>query len=152
MYIVQRLFFAHRFAHHFQSLSLCVRCLSFDFIGTNPDESSEDVGTIQVPSNWKSVIQDPDTMSLFVFFYTNFEPPRSSKAMEALILLCSCRRSLFSTDRDRADFLQRLMNAVTILMKNQTGFQHEDNYHQFCRLLGRLKANYQLSELVKADR
>ncbi|GMI31150.1 hypothetical protein TrRE_jg11440 [Triparma retinervis] len=134
-----------------QSLSLCVRCLSFDFIGTNPDESSEDVGTIQVPSNWKTVIQDPDTMALFVFFYTNFDPPRSSKAMEALILLCSCRRSLFSTDRDRAEFLQRLMNAVTILMKNQTGFQHEDNYHQFCRLLGRLKANYQLSELVKAD-
>lgn len=31
-----------------QSLSLSTRCLSFDFIGTNPDESAEDVGTIQV--------------------------------------------------------------------------------------------------------
>lgn len=31
-----------------QALSLCTRCLSYDFIGTNPDESSEDVGTIQV--------------------------------------------------------------------------------------------------------
>lgn len=30
------------------SLSLSTRCLSFDFIGTNPDESAEDVGTIQV--------------------------------------------------------------------------------------------------------
>ena len=113
-----------------QSICLCVRCLSFDFIGTNPDESSEDVGTIQIPSNWKSVIQDSDTMSLFLHFYSNYDPPRSSKAMEALILLCSCRRSLFSTDRDRADFLQRVMNGITNLLKNQTGFQHEDNYHQ----------------------
>lgn len=31
-----------------QALTLCTRCLSYDFIGTNPDESSEDVGTIQV--------------------------------------------------------------------------------------------------------
>ncbi|CAN0296196.1 unnamed protein product, partial [Discosporangium mesarthrocarpum] len=31
-----------------QALSLCTRCLSYDFIGTNSDESSEDVGTIQV--------------------------------------------------------------------------------------------------------
>ena len=27
------------------------------------------------------------------------------------------------------------------------GAEH-DNYHEFCRLLGRLKTNYQLSELV----
>ena len=31
-----------------QALSLVVKCLSFDFIGTNPDDSSEDVNTIQV--------------------------------------------------------------------------------------------------------
>ena len=30
------------------ALNLCQRCLSYDFIGTNPDEASEDVGTIQV--------------------------------------------------------------------------------------------------------
>jgi exportin-7 len=30
------------------ALKLAVKCLSFDFIGTNPDESGEDVGTVQV--------------------------------------------------------------------------------------------------------
>lgn len=30
------------------TLSLLTQCLSYDFIGTNPDESSEEVGTIQV--------------------------------------------------------------------------------------------------------
>ncbi len=27
--------------------------------------------------------------------------------------------------------------------------QEHGNYHEFCRLLGRLKTNYQLSELVR---
>lgn len=30
------------------ALTLCTACLSFDFIGTNPEESAEDVGTVQV--------------------------------------------------------------------------------------------------------
>ena len=37
------------------------------------------------------------------------------------------------------------------MLSNRTGLNHQDNYHQFCRLLGRLKANYQLNELVKTD-
>jgi exportin-7 len=132
-----------------QALSLVVRCLDFDFIGTNPDESTEDVGTIQAPTSWRLVLQDSATMDLLFDFYAKTDPPRSSKAMEAVILLSSVRRSLFPTDRDRAEFLSRLVNGIRELLKNQTGLQHQDNYHQFCRLLGRLKANYQLSELVK---
>ncbi len=43
------------------------------------------------------------------------------------------------------------MTGIRDLLSNQVGFQHQDNYHQFCRLLGRLKSNYQLNELVKAE-
>lgn len=134
-----------------QALSLTVRCLNFDFIGTNPDESTEDIGTIQVPTSWRTVLQDPSTLELLFDFYANTEPPRSSRAMEAVILLAACRRSLFNTDKDRAAFLDRLMGGIRELLSNQTGLAHQDNYHQFCRLLGRLKGNYQLGELVKTD-
>lgn len=134
-----------------QALGLTVRCLSFDFIGTNPDESQEDVGTIQAPTSWRSLLQDSSTTDLFFDFYSKTDPPRSSKAMEAIILLASVRRSLFPTDKDRAAFLGRLITGIREMLSKQTGLQHQDNYHQFCRLLGRLKANYQLSELVKAD-
>eukprot|EP00978_Attheya_sp_CCMP212_P036794 scaffold169478_cov55-Attheya_sp.AAC.2 len=134
-----------------QALSLTVRCLNFDFIGTNPDESTEDVGTIQAPTAWRTFLQDGGTLELLFDFYANTEPPRSSKAMEAIILLCSIRRSLFPSDKDRAIFLGRVMSGIRELLSKQTGLQHQDNYHQFCRLLGRLKANYQLSELVKAE-
>jgi exportin-7 len=71
--------------------------------------------------------------------------------MEAIILISSTRRSLFPTDKDRGEFLGRFISHIRELLKNQTGLQHQDNYHQFCRLLGRLKANYQLSELVKTE-
>eukprot|EP00542_Grammatophora_oceanica_P008574 CAMPEP_0194056758 /NCGR_PEP_ID=MMETSP0009_2-20130614/61147_1 /TAXON_ID=210454 /ORGANISM="Grammatophora oceanica, Strain CCMP 410" /LENGTH=141 /DNA_ID=CAMNT_0038706247 /DNA_START=211 /DNA_END=633 /DNA_ORIENTATION=- len=134
-----------------QALSLAVRCLNFDFIGTNPDESTEDVGTIQAPTSWRTLLQDHATTDLLFDFYAKTEPPRSSKAMESIILLSSIRRSLFPTDKDRAAFLGRLIRGIRELLKNQTGLGHQDNYHQFCRLLGRLKANYQLSELVKTD-
>lgn len=128
-----------------------MRCLNFDFIGTNPDESTEDVGTIQAPTSWRPLLQDPATTELLFEFYASADPPRSSKAMEAIILLSSVRRSLFPTDKDRAAFLGRLMGGIREMLMKETGLQHQDNYHQFCRLLGRLKANYQLSELVKAD-
>lgn len=134
-----------------QALSLVVRCLNFDFIGTNPDESTEDVGTIQAPTAWRGLLSDSATTDLFFYFYANTEPPQSSRAMEALILLSSVRRSLFPTDKDRAAFLSRLINGIREMLSKRTGLQHQDNYHQFCRLLGRLKANYQLSELVKTE-
>jgi exportin-7 len=134
-----------------QALSLAVRCLNFDFIGTNPDDAAEDVGTIQAPTTWRPLISDPATTELFFDFYANTEPPQSSKAMEAIILLSSIRRSLFATEKDRAAFLSRLISRIRDMLANRTGLHHQDNYHQFCRLLGRLKANYQLSELVKAE-
>jgi exportin-7 len=134
-----------------QSLSLVVRCLNFDFIGTNSDESTEDVGTIQAPTAWRGLIADPATMDLLLEFYAKTEPPQSAKAMEALILISSVRRSLFPTDKERAAFLSRLIDGIRKLLLNRTGLNHQDNYHEFCRLLGRLKANYQLNELVKTE-
>jgi len=112
------------------SLQLTAVCLSFDFIGTNPDESSEDVGTIQVPSTWRGTISDPGTTQLFMHFYATTQPPVSDKSLECVILLTSIRRSLFSTDSDRSAFLTTLMTGITGLMSTQTGLEHADNYHQ----------------------
>jgi len=92
-----------------QALGLVVKCLSFDFIGTNPDDSAEDVNTIQVPSAWRSVMQDTATMAILLEFYKNAEPPRSSSAMQALILLSSVRRSLFRSDKERSQFLGQVV-------------------------------------------
>jgi exportin-7 len=131
------------------SLTLACECLSFDFIGTNPEESTEDVGTVQVPSSWRPLIQDTALMQLFFDYYLASAPPRSNTALECLVQLSSVRRSLFASEKERTVFLQALMTGIQSIMHSKKGLEHIDNYHEFCRLLGRLKASYQLSELVK---
>lgn len=131
------------------ALSLATACLSFDFIGTNPEESSEDVGTVQVPSSWRPVVQDTLTLQLFFDFYRTSVPPSSSKSLEAIVQLSSIRRSLFVVEKERTVFLDFLMKNIQDIMRTKKGLEHVDNYHEFCRLLARMKASYQLSELVK---
>ena len=131
------------------ALVLSAGCLSFDFIGTNPEESAEDVGTVQVPSSWRPIVQDTTTIQLFFDFYLLSEPPRSNMALQSLVHLSSVRRSLFPSEKERSTFLQALMTGIHSIMQSKKGLEHIDNYHEFCRLLGRLKASYQLSELVK---
>ena len=43
------------------------------------------------------------------------------------------------------------MSGLYSVMSTKKGLDEEENYHEFCRLLGRLKASYQLSELVKTQ-
>ena len=63
--------------------------------------------------------------------------------------LASVRRSLFSNEAERARFLNQLARGTRELLRTQQGLAEHANYHEFCRLLGRLKTNYQLSELVR---
>ena len=41
------------------------------------------------------------------------------------------------------------MDNIEHIMTTRVGLNDLQNYHEFCRLLGRLKTSYQLSELVK---
>jgi len=131
------------------ALQLANAALSFDYIGTNPEESQEDIGTVQVPTTWRPLIQDPSTLKLFFSLYESMSPPISPLAIKALVQLASVRRSLFSGETERTEFLNTLMAGIYHIMQSKVGLDEEENYHEFCRLLGRLKASYQLSELVK---
>lgn len=50
-------------------LRLSFSCLSFDFIGTSPDESSDDLSTVQIPTNWKPAFLNYNTLQLFFDLY-----------------------------------------------------------------------------------
>ncbi|KAG0446691.1 hypothetical protein HPP92_028707 [Vanilla planifolia] len=133
------------------SLSLALRCLSFDFLGTSLDESSDEFGTIQIPASWKVVIVDPSTAQIFFDYYGSCEPPLSKEALECLVRLASVRRSVFTDDSTRSKFLAHLMAGTKEILQTGQGLTDHDNYHEFCRLLGRFKVNYQLSELLNVD-
>ncbi|TDH72778.1 hypothetical protein CCR75_000536 [Bremia lactucae] len=134
-----------------QALAVLLKCLSFDFIGTNPDESTDETGSLQVPTSWRPVFQDPETIPLLFDFYKTTSPPNTSKCLESLMLFASVRRNLFTPDKERSVFLAQLLHGICAILRAQDGLSDPQNYHEFCRLLGRLKSNYQLSELMKTD-
>ncbi|KAL5715586.1 hypothetical protein ACHQM5_017387 [Ranunculus cassubicifolius] len=133
------------------ALSLTLKCLSFDFVGTSLDESSEEFGTVQVPLSWRPVMEDPSNLQIFFDYYAITKPPLSKMALECLVRLASVRRSLFTNDAERSKFLAHLMTGTKDILQSGQGLADHENYHEYCRLLGRFKVNYQLSELVNVD-
>lgn len=83
-------------------------------------------------------------MTLTLKFFINFQ------ALSCLVQIASVRRSLF-TNTERAKFLTHLVNGVKHILQNPQGLSDPSNYHEFCRLLARLKSNYQLGELVTVE-
>ncbi|KAJ3297575.1 hypothetical protein HK104_000373 [Borealophlyctis nickersoniae] len=130
------------------TLALLRNCLTFDFIGTNPDESSEDVGSVQIPATWRSVITDTATLQLLFDSYRTFPSPYSSQVMECLSMVISTRRSLFSDD-EKGKFLSWSLQATLEILRQDYGLDDERNRHEFCRLLARLKSVNQLSEMIE---
>ncbi|EXB44290.1 hypothetical protein L484_012209 [Morus notabilis] len=133
------------------ALSLSLKCLSFDFVGTSIDESSEEFGTVQIPSSWRPVLEDPSTLQIFFDYYAITKAPLSKEALECLVRLASVRRSLFTNDAARSKFLAHLMTGTKEILQTGQGLADHDNYHEYCRLLGRFRVNYQLSELVNVE-
>ncbi|XP_072177284.1 exportin-7-like [Diadema setosum] len=133
-----------------QLLQLAKNCLIFDFIGTLTDESSDDLGTVQIPTGWRSAFLDFSTVHLFFDLYKALPSSLSPTALSCLVQIASVRRSLFNNS-ERAKFLSQLVSGVRGILENPQGLSEASNYHEFCRLLARLKSNYQLGELVKVD-
>ena len=75
--------------------------------------------------------------------------------------LSSVRRSLFPSETERTTFLHLLLSNLLDILPPKSGavggrgvvggvgLRHVENFHEVCRVLGRLKASYQLSELCK---
>ncbi|XP_018901722.1 exportin-7 isoform X2 [Bemisia tabaci] len=133
-----------------QLLHLAHNCLTFDFIGTSTDESSDDLCTVQIPTSWRPAFLDHTTLKLFFDLYHSLPSSLSSLALSCLVQIASVRRSLFCTT-ERAKFLTHLVNGVRNILLSPQGLTDAGNYHEFCRLLARLKSNYQLGELVMVE-
>ena len=75
----------------------------------------------------------------------------TSLVLSEQVRLASVRRSLFTGETERSAFLARLVTGTRDVLRSNQGLAEHANYHEFCRLLGRLKTNYQLSELVRSQ-
>ncbi|XWS57087.1 hypothetical protein CRYUN_Cryun09bG0141600 [Craigia yunnanensis] len=63
-------------------LSLALKCLSFDFVGTSIDESSEEFGTVQIPLSWRPVLENSSTLQIFFDYYSITKAPLSKELSE----------------------------------------------------------------------
>lgn len=53
------------------------------FLGITPDESSEDLGIVQIPSSWRSIFEEENgTLTLFLDLYRTSVPPQSTQVFE----------------------------------------------------------------------
>mmetsp|Transcript_3867 Transcript_3867/g.5404 ORF Transcript_3867/g.5404 Transcript_3867/m.5404 type:complete len:1062 (+) Transcript_3867:120-3305(+) len=134
-----------------QALELSFRCLSYDFIGTSPEDSQDDIGTVHLPASWKNLFETDATIKLFLHIYKISPPQQAVKAMRCLVQIASISRSTFTGQQDRDQFLRYLLESVKDILHNRTGLNDEQNHHEFCRLLARLKGNYQLSQIISAE-
>ncbi|SAM09524.1 hypothetical protein [Absidia glauca] len=130
------------------TLNVLVRCLSFDFNGTSVDESADDMGTIQVPANWRSIFENDSFVPTFFQAYANSRPPNSSKVMDCLVSIASVRRALFTDQEERSKFVISLMQGIRDVMVSSQGMDDGDNYNSFCRLLYRFRSAAPLNEMV----
>ena len=95
-------------------------------------------------------------ISLFLYFEKNtlifpaLPATLSPLSLSCLVQIASVRRSLFNNS-ERGKFLNQLVAGVRDILQNPSGLTDPNNYHEFCRLLARLKSNYQLGELVMVD-
>ena len=92
----------------------------------------------------------PPTRSLHAYLHA--PPPARSLPAPPCPLRAPATRSLrLAALASPQAFLGRLLRGTLHLLQSQHGLTEHENYHELCRLLARLKANYQLSELVQAD-
>lgn len=133
------------------ALKLALNSLSFDFIGTSPDESnSDDLPTVQIPSSWRRHFLEPTTLDLFFKLYHILPPTIACYSLSCIVQMTSVRRSIFNNP-ERLQFLNRIFDGVKGILENPAGLSDSSTYHEFCRLLVRFKANFQLTELTKVS-
>uniref|UniRef100_A0A4X2JYI6 RAN binding protein 17 n=1 Tax=Vombatus ursinus TaxID=29139 RepID=A0A4X2JYI6_VOMUR len=57
-----------------QVLKLVLNCLNFDFIGSSADESADDLCTVQIPTTWRTIFLESETLDLFFDLYHALPP------------------------------------------------------------------------------
>ncbi|KAL2913002.1 hypothetical protein HK105_207457 [Polyrhizophydium stewartii] len=129
-------------------LLLLIECLSFDFIGINPDESSDDQGSVHIPTNWKEDIQDQMFLSVLCNSLISV-PDCQPEILDTLASIFCTRRSLFS-DSEREQFTATNLQVLRDIL-NFFDSLSEDGQHRLYRLISRFLSVYSSDALKSAN-
>ncbi|WKY12819.1 hypothetical protein Q1695_003985 [Nippostrongylus brasiliensis] len=129
-------------------LDLCLNTLLFDFIGSLSDETSEDNYTVQVPTIWRTAFTDGKLVDLIFQLYIKLPSVASEKILHIGVQLTSVRRTLFNGS-ERQTYLEHVVAGVKRVIEHPEKLTEQPAFHEFCRMVSRLKTNFQLCELIK---
>jgi hypothetical protein len=129
--------------------------------------------TLHVPSPWRSFVEDigPDSLcSLLTSLFTQFPHMHGvqSLVLNAFTCLVSVRRSLFSNEETRHNFMNFMMETQRSLINQYASgdpnvraasgpggnsrllLDEQQLYHEFNRFLARFKYNFTLNDLIRS--
>uniref|UniRef100_A0AC35UAL9 Importin N-terminal domain-containing protein n=1 Tax=Rhabditophanes sp. KR3021 TaxID=114890 RepID=A0AC35UAL9_9BILA len=130
-------------------LEVSLQTLSFDFIGSMYDETQDESNAIQIPGKWKDLFEEDSVVVMFFSLYKNVPHVHATKLLQNLVLLTSIRRTLFDC-KSRSTHLEHLTKGVLDILSEPAKLRNPETFHEFCRLIARLKGTFQLTEIVKA--
>ncbi|VDN06009.1 unnamed protein product [Thelazia callipaeda] len=131
-------------------LQLSYNCLSYDFLGNIVDETNDDYVTVQVPTLWRLAFADGELLKLFFCLYKELPIELTTRVLQNIVQLSSLRRTLFSGS-ERQAYLTHLVKGVKGIMEQPDKLRQQESFHEFCRVVSRMKGNFQLVELIKID-
>lgn len=141
-----------------QVLQLALNCLSFDFMGTMADDTTDEQTTVMIPQGWSDFREETFPRMFFSLYNAcwqkNPHRPRVECArlcLSCLVLISAFRRSFFETTATRNKYMGELILGTFQIIKSRTGLQDDMCYHEFCRLIGKVNTSHHLSELCASE-
>lgn len=141
-----------------QVLQLALNCLSFDFMGTMADDTTDEQTTVMIPQGWSDFREETFPRMFFSLYSTcwqkNPHRPRVECArlcLSCLVLISAFRRSFFETTAARNKYMGELILGTFQIIKTRTGLTDDMCYHEFCRLIGKVNTSHHLSELCASE-
>uniref|UniRef100_A0A3B0MVH8 RAN-binding protein, putative n=1 Tax=Theileria annulata TaxID=5874 RepID=A0A3B0MVH8_THEAN len=154
----------------YQVLQLCYNCLSFDFMATMPDDTSEEQATVMIPQGWDMLRTDEIPKLLFQLYQKAFNKNASASpnnagyynpddkymksavlCLKCLVVLAALRKSFFNNENEALGHINCFMLGSLEIIRTKMGLSDDDCYHELCRLLGKINASNQLSQLLQSN-
>lgn len=141
-----------------QVLQLANNCLSFDFMGTIADDTTDEQSTVMIPQGWSEFREERFPKMFFSLYNAcwqkNPHRPRVECArlcLSCLVLISAFRRSFFETTAARNKYMSAVILGAFKIIKTRTGLTDDLCYHEFCRLIGKINTSHHLSELCASE-
>ncbi|CDJ66296.1 exportin 7, putative [Eimeria necatrix] len=141
-----------------QVLQLALNCLSFDFMGTMADDTTDEQNTVMIPQGWSEFREETFPRMFFSLYNACWHKtphrPRVECArlcLSCLVLISAFRRSFFETTAIRNKYMGELILGTFQIIKTRTGLSDDMCYHEFCRLIGKVNTSHHLSELCASE-